>query len=70
MIFMKYVEKKRLKDKRTCWSFVQVVFEGGLQVKITKATVAVFPRVFKKRESSNDDTHDQGQEKMRPSSLC
>ena len=50
--------------------FVQVLSKGGLQVKIMKTTVAVFPRVSKKRGSNNDDKHDNGQEKRRPSTLC
>ena len=34
---------------------------------LTKAIVAVFPRGSKKRKSNNDDEHDHGQEKRRPS---
>ena len=49
-------------------SFVlnKCVFLRCLQVKITKTTVAVFPRGSKKRKSNNDDKHDYGQEKRRP----
>ena len=51
--------------------FFQVLSKGGLQAKITKATIAVFPRVSKKkRESNNDDKYDHGQEEKRPSTLC
>ena len=35
-----------------------------------KSTTAVFPRRSKKRKSNNDDKHDHGQEKRRPSTLC
>ena len=38
--------------------------------KNTKTTAAVFPRGSKKRTSNNDDQHDHGQEKRRPSTLC
>ena len=47
--------------------FVHGLSKGGLQVKITKNTLAVFPRVSKKREPNNDDKHYHGQEKRRPS---
>ena len=35
-----------------------------------KSTTAVFPRGSKKRKSNNDDKHDHGREKRRPSTLC
>ena len=34
---------------------------------LTKTTAAVFPRGSEKRKSNNDDKHDHGQEKNRPS---
>ena len=42
-------------------------FLKGGQVEITKITAAIFPRGSKKRKSNNDDKHDRGQEKRRPS---
>ena len=35
-----------------------------------KTTAAVFARGSQKRKSNNDDKHDHGQEKRRPSTLC
>ena len=40
---------------------------GANKGVLTKTTVAVFPTGSKKRESNNDDKHDHGQEKRRPS---
>ena len=45
---------------------VQVLPKGGLQVKITKTTLAVFPRGSKNRESNNDNKHDHGQGEGEP----
>ena len=36
---------------------------------LTKTTTAVFPRESKKWKSDNDDKHDHGQEKRRPSTF-
>ena len=54
--------------------FMKKVKKGPLRlmsnVVVTKIIVAVFPRGSKKRKSNNDDKHDYGQEKRRPSTLC
>ena len=43
--------------------------EGLKKGSARKTTPAVFPRGSKKRKSNNDDKHDHGQEKRRPSTL-
>ena len=52
---------------------IVAVFPGGPHAKMRKmrkTTAAIFPRGSKKRKSNNDDKHDHGQEKRRPSTLC
>ena len=52
-----------LKGKKSPLSCIVKRLKGVL----TKTIVAVFPRGSKKRKSKNDDKHDHGKEKMRPS---
>ena len=56
--------------KKNFKKYPAVVLKNGSSAKSTKTIAAVFPRGSKKRKSNNDDKHDHGQEKRRPSTLC